>query len=206
MVKKMIIMAIILGLFGAGFRLFWPAEKIKNAPVKDRGIIVFGDSLAEGVGATEGNDLPSLLGRDLDRPVWNFGRSGDTTRDALERLDEAQPDGAGLVVIILGGNDVLKKIPQEETFQNLEKIIDHFQSQGEAVILVGVRSGLVGDGRGADFAALAEKKEAFYVSDILQDVFGKREYMSDAVHPNDAGYALIGKRLAEKIRHVFAIK
>lgn len=193
-----IIVSAALILLGTYF-LFGKKAIVKNTPLMNDRIVVFGDSLVEGVGATQDNDLASLLAKKLGRPVANFGKSGDTTRDALTRIDDALEEEAGTAIIILGGNDVLRKIPQEETFQNLEKIVSLFQEQGAAVVLVGVRSGLVGDGRGDDFENLAQKTQSFYVSDILQDVFARRQYMSDAVHPNDAGYALIEKRLSPLI-------
>jgi lysophospholipase L1-like esterase len=70
-------------------------------------------------------------------------------------------------------------------------------------VLVGVRSGVVGDGRGEDYEALARETGSLYISDILQDVFGKREYMADTVHPNDAGYEMIAERIAPIIKQLY---
>lgn len=188
----------------AGWYFFFTKKMdIKNMPPKNETIVVFGDSLAEGVGATEGNDLASLIAKTMGKTVINHGKSGDTTRDALGRVSQVLEEDPGVILMILGGNDVLKKIPKEETFQNLEKMIRFFQDNGSVVILVGVRSGVVGDGRGDDYQALAQKTGSIYVSDILRDVFGKRQYMSDTVHPNDAGYAMIEKRLSPIVMKLF---
>jgi acyl-CoA thioesterase I len=200
-IAKIVGVMILLGV--SGYFLFQEKPAVKNTPPKNDKIVVFGDSLAQGVGATKGNDLASLIGKTTGKTMFNYGTSGDTTRDALEHIFAALGDDPGTAIIILGGNDVLKKIPQEETFQNLEKIIKLFQDNGAAVVLVGVRSGLVGDGRGDDYEALAQKTQSVYVSDILQDVFGKKQYMSDAIHPNDTGYALIEKRLSPNIKKLF---
>lgn len=186
-----------------GYFIFVKNEKIVNMPPKNDKIVMFGDSLVEGVGATTGHDLANLIEQRTGRNVMNYGKSGNTTRDALERVEHAVAEEAGVVIIVLGGNDVLRKIPKEETFQNLEYMINSFQKSGTVVILVGVRSGIVGDGRGDDYRDLAKKKGAIYVSDILQDVFGRREYMFDAVHPNDAGYAVIADRLAPVVIDLF---
>lgn len=185
------------------YLVFGRGHAIKNVPPKNATILIFGDSLAEGVGATEGNDLADRLGRSLGKPVLNYGRSGDTTRNALERLPEAVAEDPGLAIIILGGNDVLKQIPKEETFLNLEKIIAGFRNNGTTVALVGVRSGLIGGGRDSDFEALAEKTGALYVSDILKNIFADTRYMSDAVHPNDAGYAIIAERITPDIASLY---
>ncbi len=201
--KRGVIIGTILLILIGGYFIFVKNEKIVNMPPKNEKIIVFGDSLVEGVGATTGYDLVSLIEQRTGRETINYGKSGNTTRDALERVDHAMAEKAGVVMIILGGNDVLKKIPKEETFQNLEHMIDSFQKNGSVVVLVGIRSGVVGDGRGDDYRDLAKRKGAVYVSDILQDVFGQREYMFDAVHPNNAGYAIIADRLVPIIADLF---
>jgi lysophospholipase L1-like esterase len=166
--------------------------------------VFFGDSLVERVGATEDNDLPRLIDRAIDQSVFNHGKSGDTTRDALTRVDAVIAQDPGVVVIVLGGNDVLQKIPKDETFDNLETMVDLFHDNGSVVVIVGVRSGVVGDGRGDEYEAVAHKTGSVYVSDILSDVFGKRQYMTDAVHPNDAGYAMIAERLIPIIADLYA--
>lgn len=203
--QKNIIIGIIAILLVGALYVYFFGEKvvIVNAPPKNKKIVFFGDSLVQGVGATAGNDLPHAVGSMMNADVINYGKSGDTTRDALERVHDAIVEDAGIAVVILGGNDVLQKIPKEETFHNLERIITGFQQQGSVVVVFGVRSGVVGDGRGEDYEMLAQKTGSVYMSDILRDVFGKREYMSDAVHPNDAGYAMIAKRLVPVLKDLY---
>lgn len=131
---------------------------------------MFGDSLVEGVGA-ENNTLPQQLGRLTDTKILNYGVSGDTTRDGLARLDEALARQPKVAIILLGGNDFLKKIPREETFQNLAKIVAAFQLEGAIVMVLGVRSGLVGGGADEAYEALAKNTGAVYVSDVLAGIF-----------------------------------
>lgn len=193
--KKMLFIVGIVFLIGFLIFLFLDKkQRVKNTPPKNETILIFGDSLAKGVGSTNGNDLAGRLSRKLNKKILNYGQSGDTTGNALERLPVAVNENPGIAIIILGGNDFLRKIPREETLLNLEKIITSFQDNGAAVVLVGVRSGLIGDGRGEDYSSIAEKTEAYYVPDILSGLFGDSRYMSDAVHPNDTGYALIEER------------
>lgn len=202
--KKIIIISAIVVVSGVvGYLLLKKDVQIKNTPPKNETVLIFGDSLAEGAGATGGNDLASRLEKRLGKPVLNYGRSGDTTRDASERVAAAAAEDPGVVIIILGGNDVLKKIPQAETFANLEKIVTSFQDSGAAIMLVGVRSGLIGDGRGDDFAAVAQKTGALYVPDILKGLFADTRYMSDAIHPNNVGYGMIEERLVPMLSSLF---
>lgn len=182
---------------------FWSDDRtLKNVPLRPNGpIVFFGDSLVEGVGATAGHDLPALLSEGLGEPVLNYGIAGNTTRLGKARagamVGETHPR---LVLLLLGGNDFIQKVPRDETFANLEQIITSFQSDGAAVMLIVVRSGLIGGGADEAYEALAEKTESLYVEDVLQGVFGDSALMSDAIHPNDRGYEKIAGRLLPLIR------
>jgi acyl-CoA thioesterase-1 len=182
-----------------GGLLFWYFSRdweIKNYPSSKSGpVLMFGDSLVEGVGATAGNTLPDQLGKSIGISILNYGVSGDTTRDGLARLSPALKENPKVAIILLGGNDFLKKIPREETFQNLEKIVVAFQAQGSITVVVGVRSGIVSGGADEEYEALAERTGSIYVSDVLSGVFAHSDLMSDALHPNDRGYQQIAERL-----------
>ncbi len=189
--------ACVLLISGVIFWYFSRDEEIKNYPSDMSGpVIMFGDSLVEGVGATVGNALPEQLGKKLGVNIVNYGVSGDTTRDGLARLDEALLAKPKVAIVLLGGNDFLKKIPRNETFQNLEKIVTAFQAQGAVTVVVGVRSGIVGGGADEAYEDVAERTGSVYISDVLSGVFAHSDLMSDAIHPNDRGYEKIAERLA----------
>jgi len=107
------------------------APEVRNLDSRGSNIICLGDSLTSGVVAEPGQDYPSLLSGHLNKKVINAGVSGDTTRDALKRIKkDVMEQNPRMVIIILGGNDFLQKLPKEETFQNLEKMVDLVQSGG----------------------------------------------------------------------------
>ena len=193
-----IIVGIIVLLIGGGvFWYFTRDWEIKNYPSTMRGpILMYGDSLVEGVGANPGLTLPEQLGNRLGTEILNYGVSGDTTRDGLARLDDALEMKPRVAIVLLGGNDFLKKIPRAETFANLEQIVTAFQRGGAITVVVGVRSGIIGGGADDEFEALAEKTGSVSVSDVLGGIFGQPDLMSDAIHPNSVGYGRIADRLA----------
>jgi lysophospholipase L1-like esterase len=172
-----------------------------NLPPKASGPwLAFGDSLTEGVGAASGSDYPSLLGQALGISITNLGRSGDTTASGLARIEEAAGQSPSVVLLCLGGNDALNGVPNNQTFRNLERIIDRFHQAGSFVVLIGVRSASLRDRNEEHFARLAAEKRVFYIPDILRGVVFKPIYMADAIHPNDAGYQQITKRLEKLLR------
>ncbi len=177
--------------------LFFSKENIANYPSSGEGIVAFGDSLVEGVGASPSLDFVSLLSLKTGRQIVNFGLSGDTTSSARDRLPEvfARVPNPEVAIILLGGNDFLRKIPQEETFRNLEFIINEFQKRGSVVLLLGVRGGILNDRFDKDFKKLSDRLETAFVPNVLKGIIGNPKFMYDSIHPNGLGYEHMAERI-----------
>jgi len=104
------------------------------------------------------------------------------------------------VLLCFGGNDSLNQESRTQTFLALAKMIDRFHQEGTFVILIGIRSASLRDYNEDHFAKLAREKRVLYVPDMLRGLVFKPVYMSDAIHPNDAGYAKFAERLEKKLR------
>ncbi len=187
----------VLVLSALGYYFFGGPGKrdIANYPSAGTDVIAFGDSLVAGVGATPQHDFVSVLSGKAGIPIVNLGVPGNTTAQGLARLDALDAYRPKIVLLLLGGNDYLQKVPIETTFVNLAKIIEHLQGRGAIVVLLGVRGGVFSDAFEAEYEKLSRRYRTAYVSDVLDGLLGKREYMSDQVHPNDAGYAVIAERI-----------
>jgi acyl-CoA thioesterase-1 len=177
-------------------------DPITNYPPQNETIVAFGDSLIEGVGATANNDLVSRLEAGLGRPIINLGRSGDTTAAGVARIDEVIEERPGVVIILLGGNDAIRRTPVETTKQNLTTIITELQNQGSVVVLLGVRSGLLANAYDDMYEDLAKEFGTAYVSDVLAGIFGRPNLMADTIHPNDDGYAKMSERVLPVVESV----
>jgi acyl-CoA thioesterase-1 len=162
--------------------------------------IAFGDSLTEGYGASEGHDYPTLLGRKLGVRIHNHGVAGETTVDAMNRLNRMTALKPQVVLLCLGGNDGLQQMSRERMIANLGTMIDQFQRAGSFVVLIGVRGVGLRDQNVALFEKLAREKRVLLVPNILEGVFMRGELMSDGIHPNDAGYEFIAARLEEILK------
>lgn len=187
--------------------VFWyfsgRAYDITNYPPKSRVVVALGDSLTEGAGASPGNDYVSVLSRTLGLSIINAGVSGDTTEDGLRRLErDALARDPGVVIVLLGGNDYLRRLPKETTFGNLGKIIDRIHAKEAVVVLVGVRGGLLGDSYAKDYETLARAKKTAFVPNVLADVLGEPDLMYDTIHPNDKGYAIVAQAIAPVLESV----
>ena len=162
---------------------------------------MLGDSLVAGRGARAGEDFVSVLSRRLGVTIVNAGQSGDTTGAALARLErDVLALNPRIVVVLLGGNDYLRRVPVTQTFSNLDSIVNQVRERGAAVVLVGVAVGLMSDPYREEYEALAERRSAGLVPDILDGIIGHASLMSDSIHPNARGYAMIADRLEPILR------
>jgi lysophospholipase L1-like esterase len=173
---------------------------VANYPSENKGIIAFGDSLVEGVGGTKGGGFISLLSQELEKPILNLGKSGDTTFSALSRVGVVTRQKPALTIILLGGNDFLQRVPREKTIENLESIIVAVQASGSAVLLIGLDAGIFGNGESQIFENLSAKYRTAHVPDILDGIYGRHSLMADSLHPNDEGYKLIAERIEPTLR------
>lgn len=192
---------ILIGAIWQIVTLFSGHHSITNYPPKGTTIVALGDSLTVGVGASNPeHGYVGVLRERLNTSIINKGVSGDTTVDASARLEKDVLDlHPNIVIVLLGGNDYLKQIPQEETFNNLRSIILRIQRSGATVLLVGIRGGLLHDKFDKDFEALAEDTGSLFVPNALDEVFSDPKLMSDEVHPNDAGYLKIADKIAPNL-------
>lgn len=190
--KFLVVGVVVVAL--AFFILSRGEQEVTNYPSQGRDVIAFGDSLVAGVGSS-GGGFVSLLGEG----VINLGVSGNTTRDALARIEELDTYKPKVVIVLLGGNDFLRKVPEAETFSNLSQIIQEVQKRGAVVLLLGVRSGILSNRYDKEFKRLSEEFGTAYVSDVLDGVFGHPDLMYDTIHPNDSGYKLIADRVKPEL-------
>ncbi len=108
----------VLLVFGIFYFIF-NKDTYSNYPSNGTDIVAFGDSLIQGVGASSvDKNLVSILSRRIGKPIINLGVSGNTTADGLNRLDQLDKYKPKVVILLLGGNDYLRKVPKETTFNN----------------------------------------------------------------------------------------
>lgn len=176
----------------------------------ERLILAFGDSLYAGYRLKPSEALPAeleqlLRDRGVNARVVNAGVSGDTTAAGRRRLSFALdrlPRKPDLVVLGLGGNDVLRQIPVAETRANLTAMLDELKRRDIPVVLTGM---MAPPNLGPDYARafnalypeLARQYGAALDPFLLAGVIGNRQLMlPDYVHPNARGVEVMAKRLA----------
>jgi lysophospholipase L1-like esterase len=167
-------------------------------------VLAFGDSLTYGTGAEESESYPAVLAALIGRRVVRDGVPGEVTQGGLERLpaslEEHRPK---LLLLCLGGNDTLQKVPPETTEANLRAMVQLARARGVAVVLIGVPRPL--GGTAEYYARIAQALSIPLEANVVKDVLYDRSLKSDAIHPNAAGYRRMAEAIASLLRAAGAI-
>lgn len=164
-------------------------------------VLAFGDSLTLGTGVTPERAYPAILGQLSGLTVINAGIAGEETAEGLQRLpgllQRHQPQ---LVIVMHGGNDLLRRRDKSVTKANLAAIIERIQAAGGEVLLVAVpEPGLML--RPAEYyAELAEEYQLPLERDVLARLLGDPALKTDQVHFNAEGYRMLGEAIWRKLK------
>ncbi len=186
-----------VALIGSAYWFFARADTAASCaslPMKPS-VVAFGDSLVAGYGAEAGKDFVSVLSSSSGVTIRNLGRNGDTAASARARAGEVISLKPDIVIVLLGGNDALQGRSVDDTEQDLSAVLDTFQKAGIRVILAGVIGGFPTDPYATMFSRLADAHAVPLVPNVLAGIIGNSSLMSDAIHPNSAGYAKMADRL-----------
>jgi acyl-CoA thioesterase-1 len=169
-------------------------------------VVAFGDSLTFGTGATEAESYPIVLGQMIGRKVVRAGVPGEVTEGGLARLQEViDAHKPRLMIVCLGGNDMLRKVDEGQTQSNLRAIIKTIKAQGIAVVLVGVPRPALLTSAPPFFEEIAKESGIPYEGKIVTDVLYQRDQKSDAIHPNAKGYRRMAEAIAALLKKSGAI-
>ena len=196
--KRLLLAGVLLALLG--YLLSGPdTYPITNAEPNGKTLVCFGDSLTYGTGAAKGMDYPSQLSRLLGEPVVNLGVPGDTTAGALARIDQVLELEPRVAFLTLGGNDLKNGVAKETAFANLRVIVEKLQQAGALVVIGGIQIPMLGRGYGDAYQQLARETGSLLLDNVFDGIMGDSGLMSDRIHPNDKGYAILARRFHELV-------
>lgn len=170
-------------------------------------VLALGDSITQGVGAEPETAYPAQLARLSGWHVVNAGVSGDTAAQALARLPvllaEHRP---ALVIVSVGGNDFLRRLPEADTEAGLRRIVALSRAAGAQVLLVAVPRPTLAAAVGAGlsdhplYARLASELALPLHAGGWAQVLGDEQFKSDQIHANAAGYRAFAQGLVATLR------
>lgn len=176
-------------------------SKVPNLDSPGKTVVCLGDSITAGVGSGPGQTYPELIAGKLGVDVINEGVSGDTAAQGLARMDQVLADDPWLVIVELGGNDILQRVPAEQTERSLRRIVEKLLAARVVPVLVEVDAPF-----GASYQQIYGRLGKAYHVPVVEGAIGKilrdRDLKSDTVHPNAAGQKVLAEAIADEIRPI----
>lgn len=170
-------------------------------------VLALGDSLTFGTGATPETSYPTVLAELSGWQVVNAGVPGDTSAQALARLPALlQEHKPALVLVSIGGNDLLRRLPDADTRANLQRICELVQGAGAQVLVLAVPRPSVASafiGSLSDHPMYAEVSTALKLPLHAQgwaSVLADESLRSDQIHANARGYAQMARSVYDAAR------
>jgi acyl-CoA thioesterase-1 len=180
-------------------------------------LLALGDSLTAGYGLGPGDRLTDRLQAKIDEAygagavrIINAGVSGDTTKGGLARLDWALFDEPDMALVALGGNDMLRGLEPQDSYENLDGILARLEKEGVPVLLAGM---LAPANMGADYQAdfdkiypdLARDYDVVFYPFFLDGVALMADLnQPDGLHPNRQGVDVMVGRIFPAIEELIA--
>ena len=169
-------------------------------------VLAFGDSITYGTGAHPEESYPEVLAGLIGRRVVGAGVPGEVTAIGLQRLpdvlDEVKPK---ILLLCLGGNDMLRKIDLVAVESNLRTMVHMAKDRGIAVVLIAVPKPALFGGNAALYQTIAKENDLHLEDDILNDILHDNEFKADPIHPNAKGYRRMAEAIAELLRKAGAV-
>jgi acyl-CoA thioesterase-1 len=182
---------------------------------QSKSILFFGDSITAGLGVQQEQAFPALIQNKIDSlgmnyEVINGGLSGETSAGGLRRIDWILRRDIDIMVLELGGNDGLRGIELSSTKDNLQKIIEKFQTKNPdaQIILAGMQvPPNLGQAYTSEFQTiypeLAEENDLTLIPMIMDKIGGDDDLIQDdGLHPTPKGHKLIAETVWEVLAPV----
>lgn len=172
------------------------SSNIQTVLPSDATILAFGDSLTFGTGADKGQDYPSILASMTNMEVINAGVPGEVSSNGLKRLPQLLEQHApDLLILIHGGNDILRKLPRDNQKNNLLAMIELAIGNNTKVVLLGVPQPGLFLKSAEIYEQIGDNTNIPTELSLLPDILGDQSLKSDIAHPNAKGY----QKMAEGI-------
>lgn len=183
-------------------------EKYPTLKPEDK-IMAFGDSLTYGYGGNS-KTYPDTLAQLSNYEVVNYGVNGNTTSDGLRRIQESlEKEKPKLVILSLGGNDVLRSVPKQVIKDNLKKMVSIIKQHNAQVVLLaepapnalslfqgrptGLEDALV-------YEEIAKEENLLNIKNVYSTLLSENEYRSDPIHLNGKGYEKAGEMIFNELK------
>lgn len=226
LVALIVMVAILSGILGLGWWKLTHHDKTNSPskkPVAKQSLVMpysktvgfIGDSLTYGC-CQKAIPAPTLEVQRLgsDYRAINRGANGSTTADWLDKLlepalKEFKKNKVEVVQVMLGTNDLVKKLPTDEIVDHLREIADRVKRNGAKMVIVNniPYSSLLDDEQARRLnirlGHLAGERDVYIGDTSAYDYFkSHQEQLIDGTHMNQAGYQKLAELWSDALGRV----
>ena len=194
-----------------------------SAGRNERPIVCLGDSITSGWDISENNKddksraFPAVIQKLADITVINAGVSGDTTTEALKRLEpDVLAHNPQMVIILLGVNDFFSDFDFQITKENFCSMVSVITAGGSKIFIVkflsddAIRWNMFHKGKSeteqeyfiSQYYEMYDCLHGMYNCEILYDILDDilPDMTVDGIHPDAIGHEIIGERIYGAIK------
>jgi acyl-CoA thioesterase-1 len=162
-------------------------------------ILILGDSLTVGPGVNKAypdilTDIIPSLSVDVS------ARNGYTLSQGKSLWEARSSESYDWVLIVLGANDYLKRIPKSKSRAYLLELVQAVKASGSQPILVGVA---LPNHSSSIYAEVGRETNTPVIPNLLAGVAGNpRLNFSDGLHPNQSGHRKMAEGLTSPLTRI----
>jgi acyl-CoA thioesterase-1 len=158
-------------------------------------VYVIGDSVSSGMNDAPQDTWPAVMGRRYSVPVVNLSQAGGTARSALRQAEQIG-DGTAVVIVEIGGNDLLSGVGSHEFTTDLRRLLEETCQPGRRVLLMELPLPPFCNDYGRVQRELAAEFDCQLISKrTFVSVLAAPNGTVDSVHLSPVGHSLMAHRM-----------
>ena len=175
---------------------------LNRAP--DRRIAIIGDSVTAGVDGDETAETwPSILARENQLEVQDISHIGETAASALKRAKSYEIT-ASLVIVEIGGNDILGSTTPKQFAIDLEALLSHLTTDDRQVVMFELPLPPFFHEYGRIQRTLAARYNVSLIPKrIFLSVIAGDDSTLDSIHLSQSGHQLMADQVWRIVRSAF---
>lgn len=157
-------------------------------PVASRSMTVIGDSVTAGLGNDKIETWPRILAREHDLQIQDVSHVGDTVSAALKRVQK-EPVVSLIVLLEIGGNDILGSTTTAQFAKNLEALLSELSAPDRQLIMLELPLPPFYHEYGRIQRSLAQKYGVALVPKrVFLSIIAGNESTLDSIHLSESGH------------------
>ena len=172
-------------------------------PADGKRLYIIGDSVAAGTGENSIKTWPALLAKEESIEVVDLSEMGAMVRNAIRKAESVEI-GTGLILIEIGGNDLLGTSTAQDFENDLSRLLELLRGKGRALVMFELPLPPFANEFGRVQRRLAAKHQVTLIPKrVFINILTTNGATGDSVHLTQFGHELMSQVVWKLIRPAF---